>query len=107
MAAIQNFSVIQGDTFKRTVNFTVKNTGVPVDLTGSIISGKVKVGQILSDITCAIVDAPNGKFTFEISSTQTAAFSPSTGQMDVQVAFTDGTVSTIFSGNLVVVKQVS
>ena len=105
--ALQNFTVIQGDTFKRTINFTVKSTGVPVNLTGSVVSGKIKVAQTLNDLTCTIIDAVNGVFSFGLSPTQTAGFQPGTWAMDVQITFTDGTVSTIFSGNLVVVKQVA
>lgn len=103
-----NFSVIQGDTFTRTAFFTVKSTGAAIDLTNCVVSGKAKVGGMLLNLICNITSpATAGTFTFGLSATQTAALPPGTGLYDVQITFSDGSVQTIFSGNLVVVKQVS
>jgi hypothetical protein len=102
-----NFSVIQGDTFTRTVIFTVKSTGAAVDLTDCVVSGKAKVGGILLDLLCTITAPTAGTFTFGLTAAQTATLPPGTGVFDVQITFTDGSIQTIFSGNLVIVKQVS
>ena len=99
--ALANFSVIKGDTFRRTCTFRNKTSGVPVNLTGATIIGKAG-GQ---DLTCSLVNAAQGEFKFELSSTQTSNLVVGINKIEVQVTYSDGTVQTLFTGNLVAQEQ--
>ena len=83
MPATNNYTIYQGDRFKR--NFVLKSknltTGVvtPMDLTGQTISGQVKrnvnsTDAIPFDIT--ITDVPNGAFTVFLASPTTDNMTP-------------------------------
>jgi hypothetical protein len=98
MAGKANLSVVKGDTFIRNCTFRNKATQVPVDLTGCTISG---IAASLP-MTCAIVDAVNGKLSFRLSSSQTNAIGKGINKIEVQVTYPDSTVQTIIQGNLVV-----
>ena len=99
--ASANFSIIKGDTFRRTCTFRNKTSGTPVNLTGATIVGKAG-GQ---DLTCAILNAAQGQFKFELSSSQTANLAVGINTIEVQVTYSDGTVQTLFTGNLVAKEQ--
>lgn len=103
MAGKANFSVIKGDTFRRTCTFKNKTSGTPVNLTGATISGKA--GGL--DLTCVITNASQGQFKFELSSAQTLTLSAGTNQIEVQVSYADGTVTTLFNGQFVVQEQIA
>lgn len=107
MVAKVNFSLIQGDTLSKSSVFRVKSTGLPVDLTGSVISGKILAGGIYTPLVCTITDAALGKFKFGLSAVTTAFLPVGVAQLEVQITFTDGTVVTLFTGNLVISKQVA
>jgi hypothetical protein len=99
--AIANFSVVKGDTFTRNCTFRNKSTLVPVNLTGATITGKVGT----TSLTCALTVAASGTFSFGLSSAQTAALTKGINPIEVQVQYSDLTIQTLFSGNLVVVEQ--
>lgn len=99
--ASANFSIIKGDTFRRTCTFRNKTSGTPVNLTGATIVGKAG-GQ---DLTCSITNAAQGQFKFELSSTQTTNLAVGINTIEVQVTYSDGTVQTLFTGNLVAKEQ--
>ena len=107
MAGKANFSVIKGDTFSKSPTFRRKDTKAPVDLTGATISGKVKQGTNEVALTCALVNASAGQFSFGLSATQTAALPSGVNQIEVQVTYADTTVQTLITGNLVVLEQVA
>jgi hypothetical protein len=107
MAGKANFSVIKGDTFSRTPTFRRKNTKAPVDLTGSTISGKVKQGTFEIALTCSVPAPLEGKFTFTLSSAQTATLPTGVCTIEVQVTYPDTTIQTLITGNLVVQEQVA
>ena len=107
MVAKVNFSLVQGDTFNKNSVFRVKSTGLPVDLTGSIVSGKIKSGTTFTDLTCSLISPTAGTFKFGLTSEQTALLPQGVSAIEVQITFSDGTISTLFSGNLVVNKQVA
>ena len=103
MAAVTNWDVVAGDTFRLTPQIIVDATGLPVDITGSTFSGSV--GGL--PLTCAIVNAASGQFSLEFSPTQTLALKPSTSKTtnaySVKKTDADGTVTTLFMGNVVVI----
>ena len=99
--ASANFSLIKGDTFLRNCTFRNKTSQVPVDLTGSTISGKVG-GQ---NLTCVITSATQGQFSFGLSSSVTAILATGINKIEVQVTYADSTVQTLFTGNLIAQEQ--
>ena len=99
--ASANFSVIKGDTFRRTCTFRNKTSGTPVNLTGATIVGKAG-GQ---DLTCSITNASQGQFKFELSPSQTLNLVVGINTIEVQVTYADDTVQTLFTGNLVAKEQ--
>jgi hypothetical protein len=99
--ASANFSIIKGDTFRRTCTFRNKTSGTPVNLAGATIVGKAG-GQYL---TCTIVNASQGQFKFELSAAQTVNLAVGINTIEVQVTYADGTVQTLFTGNLVAKEQ--
>jgi hypothetical protein len=107
MVSKTNFSLVQGDTFTLTSNIKSKNTGVPVDLTGSTISGKVLASGVLTPLECSILNAATGDFKIGLSAVTTAFLPVGVAQIEVQIMYSDATVKTIFSGNLVISKQVA
>lgn len=106
MAARGNFSVIQGDTFNRSCTFRNKTTGVGVNLTAATISGAIRpaIGNAIP-LVCTITSAVNGQFRFGLTAATTAGLTPGVYGIEVQVTYSDGTVQTLITGNLVVVKQ--
>lgn len=103
MAGKANFSVIKGDTFLRNCTFRNKSTGVPVNLTGATISGKIGT----TNLTCSITSAVNGTFTFGLSAAQTPALTLGLNPIEVQVTYADTTVQTLFNGNINVLDQLA
>ena len=105
-SAIINFSVLQGDTFKKTVTFK-DPAGVPIDLTGATISGKVGNKKIVDDkeFTVTVIgDADEGRFSFELSAAETAAFPVGSYRYYVQIAYTNGVVQTLLNGNFIIAE---
>jgi hypothetical protein len=107
MVAKVNFSLVQGDTFTLTSNIKTKSTGVPLNLTGSTISGKVLAGGVFTPLECSILNAANGDFKIGLPAATTATLPAGVAQIEVQIIYADATVKTIFSGNLVISKQVA
>jgi hypothetical protein len=102
MAGKANFSVVRGDTFNRSCTFRNKTSGVPVNITGSIISGKVN-GTI--DLDVVIISGVNGQFTFGLHADVTALLPVGVNSIEVQIQFPSLEVKTLFYGNLVVKAQ--
>lgn len=99
--ASANFSIIKGDTFRRTCTFRNKTSGTQVNLTGATIVGKAG-GQ---DLNCSLINAAQGQFKFELTSAQTVNLAVGINTIEVQVTYADGTVQTLFTGNLVAKEQ--
>lgn len=104
----KNFDAKRGDTFRKVCTWTVKASGLPVDLSGSVVSGKIKpqLGEGL-DLTCELIDAAAGKFKFELSPLETETLTPGVYLYEVQFAYSNGDVETVLAGNIVVTEQVA
>lgn len=103
--ALTNFSVIQGDTFTKSVTFTDPDSEA-IDLTGAVVSGAVGNKQITEVPFTVVVDTPTtlGKFSFALSAAQTAALEPGSYRYFVQIAYSSGVVQTLLNGNFVVAE---
>jgi hypothetical protein len=98
MSAKANFSVVKGDTFRKTPTFRRKTTKAPVDLTGATITG-VAAGLTLA---CVLTNATAGQFSFELTHTQTLTLEVGVHSIEVVCTYADTTVQTLIQGNLVV-----
>lgn len=103
MAAKANFSVIKGDTFRKTPTFRRKSTKEPIDLTGATIVGHVTSKDGDMALTCSITNPTAGQFKFELDSTQTALLPAEVCYIEVVCTYPDSTVQTLIQGNLVVI----
>ena len=106
MAGKANFSVIRGDTFRKTPTFRRKDSKAPIDLTGATITGKVRFGTLETALTCTITNATAGQFKFELTPVQTSALTVGVNSIEVQCVYADTTVQTLITGNLVVTEQI-
>ena len=103
MAAKLNQEVRRGDTYSRAPTFRTKIDKVGVNLTGATISGGITSATgVVTPFVCALVDAPNGKFSFGLSAATTATLAVGTYMMELKVTYADTTVQTLFTGNFVV-----
>ena len=103
MSAKANFSVVKGDTFRKTPTFRRKTTKAPIDLTGATIVGHVTSSDGDMALTCSITNATAGQFKFELAPANTATLPAEVCYIEVVCTYADNTVQTLIQGNLVVV----
>jgi hypothetical protein len=103
--ALTNFSVLRGDTFKKSVTYKDPEN-VAINLTGAVVSGAVGNKQITDVPFTVVVASPAtlGKFTFELSAAQTAALEPGSYRYFVSIAYSNGVVQTLLNGSFVVAE---
>lgn len=104
MAGKVNFSVIKGDTFRKTPTFRRKTTKAPVDLTGASIVGHITSSIGDEALTCSIVNPTAGQFRFELPSANTALLPVEVCTIEVICQYADNTVQTLIQGNVVVTE---
>lgn len=104
MAGKANFSLVRGDTFRKTPTFRKKTTKVPVDLTGATIIGHVESSIGDTAMTCSVVDGPAGKFKIELAAPITALLPIEVCTYEVKCRYPDDTYQTLLQGNLVVTE---
>lgn len=107
MAGKANFSFIKGDTFTRNCTFKNKTSNTAVNLTGSVISGKIVTSEQTVDLVCSIVNAAAGQFRFSLSASTTASLKSGIAQIEVQITYADNSVQTLFNGNVNIVEQIA
>ena len=88
----RNLTVQQGASWRRTLTYK-DSSGNPIDITGYSIHGEIREkktrdSRLLAIMTMTIVDAPNGKFTAEMTSEQTAQIDRS-GYYDITLSSSD------------------
>lgn len=112
MAGISNF--YRGDTLKYNIILKDKD-GIPVDLTGSTFWLTMKSDPTMDDTSAEIqksvsthIDAVNGKTAIVIPSTETDVLEPaSTLYYDIQWVTSSGEVTTIISGKVKVLRDIT
>lgn len=67
--------------------------GTPIDITGATFTGSIAAfagGPDIQDLTIALLDAPNGRFTVSLTAAQTAALAipPNTSYLNVPTLWT-------------------
>ena len=111
MAALignHNIEVYQGADFSYVI--TIKdNEGVPINLTGCTLSGRIReeygVGTAY-DFSFDLMDMVNGKFKMYMSHTVTSTLTFRKAVYEVDITYSDGTIDTFLYGNVVVRTQV-
>lgn len=109
MAGKYNILIEQGATFQKTI--TLKDTlNQPINLNGAQILSYIKTRITDSDptveFTIIIEDAAAGKFSINLTATQTEALDFKTGVYDIEVNI-GGIVTRILEGSVVLSKGVT
>jgi hypothetical protein len=108
-----NFSLVQGDTFSTSPAWKINNSYVNV--TGYTAKMDVKIAPTSTStiielstangrITVGTID---GKFTLNLTATETSTLPPGNYIYDLDVTSPGGVVTTLLSGGFTVVTQVS
>jgi hypothetical protein len=106
-----NILIQQGADYIETIVIKVKETGIPVDLTGCTIRGQVREDYSSTTALCTFVventDLANGKFTLTLSAATTAALSFERGVYDVEIQYPSGRVDRALQGSAVFSPEVT
>jgi hypothetical protein len=115
-AGIYNMIIEQGATYTLDITQTEED-GTPVDITGAVVRLGIKDqttdtvfikyldSALVGGIT--ITDAPAGKFSILISAVDTAAMTFNRGVYDLEILYTNGYVSKLLKGRVLVSKEVT
>lgn len=107
MAATFNFKqIMTGDTFtERTV--VMKKDGVPIDLTGAVVSWQLKVSHG-ADVAFSFPTTLSNPSIGEIKIAEfTVALEPGVYLHDLQITHADGKVKTYLKGNIHIHPDIS
>jgi len=110
--AKKDITIRQGGTWSRVFQF---KTIADYPLTGCELRAQIRtkdlqtvIHEMDNDTIGGItVDIPNGKFTFLIAATDTAAFTPQMAKWDFEVEKADGTVDPFLYGDCAIVEEVT
>ena len=107
--ATQDLTITRGDTETVIVSMTNSN-GAVIPITGRTYTAQLRttpnIAIISASFTCTITDGPNGEVTCVLSSADSALLSPGYYYWDLQEN-ASGTISTILSGNVTVLADVT
>lgn len=110
--AIYDLECPQGTTFTRLL--TIKNDGVPMNLSGYTARMQVRLNYDSNDTIVSLtpgsgitLSASAGQITLGISASATAAFSPKSYVYDLEIESGGGDVSRLMQGTFVVSPEVT
>ena len=107
--ADQDLTITRGDTETLVVTITTDGS-TAVDITGRTYTSQIRSQQdsttIKASFTCTVTSAVNGQVTCVLSATSSAALSAGLYFWDLQEN-ASGVVSTILSGNVTVLADVT
>jgi hypothetical protein len=105
-----DLELYQGDTYALSITLTDKDSGVPVDLTGSTAAAQIRATaaapEVLADFV-ATVDGPSGTIHLDLPAADSAAVPPGPHVWDVETTDTTGRVRTWLAGAAVVTAEVT
>ena len=93
----------KAETFRRTLKFSDKNTGAPIDLTGCTAQSQMRTkpgGTLLADAVCTVAD---GMVTALWDKTTTSAFTEGKAGYDIWL-ICDGEQKPIFTEEVEIIK---
>ena len=114
--AVVNLTIYQGSTFMQEFQWKTGNPATPVDLTGFTarmqIRPKITDPTIIATLTTenagiTFTDAVNGKFTMEISATDTSAMEFKNAVYDLEMVMPGGRVKRLFGGGVTLSPEVT
>lgn len=107
--ADQDLTITRGDTETLVVTITTDGS-TPVDITGRTYSSQIRTQQdsttIKASFTCTVTNGAAGQVTCVLSATSSATLSAGLYFWDLQEN-ASGTISTILSGNVTVLADVT
>jgi hypothetical protein len=107
--ADQDLTITRGDTETLVVTITTDGS-TAVDITGRTYSSQIRSQQdsttIKASFTCTVTDGASGQVTCTLSATSSAALSAGLYFWDLQEN-ASGVISTILSGNVTVLADVT
>lgn len=106
--ADQDLTITRGDTETLVVNIT--SDGAVIDITGRTYRAQIRSTQdsttIKASFTCTVTNGPNGQVTCILSATSSATLPAGLYFWDLEEN-ASGVVSTILSGNVTVLADVT
>lgn len=102
-----DLTIVSGDSFSREI-ILEENDGTPIDLTAYAGYAQIRTragGALLADFT-VVIDAPNGKVTISLTTTQTAAL-PGKGVWDLELNGGASNTHTVVTGCVCVLPDVT
>jgi len=107
--ADQDLTITRGDT--ETIVVTITSDGsTPIDITGRTYLAQIRTSPdnttVKASFTCTVTSAVNGQVTCTLSATDSATLPVGIAYWDLQET-ASGVVSTILSGNVTVLADVS
>ena len=107
--ADQDLTITRGDT--ETIVVTITSDGsTPIDITGRTYLAQIRTSPdnttVKASFTCTVTSAANGQVTCTLSATDSATLPVGIAYWDLQET-ASGVVSTILSGNVTVLADVS
>ena len=110
MAGKLDIIIDQGATFSRV--YTYKVNDVAVDISANTIRGQVRKKHTSATAAATFTtgfftDGTDGKFTVELTDTETAGLSAGDHVYDIEMVFNDGTVKRLIEGVMSVTPEVT
>jgi hypothetical protein len=107
--ADQDLTITRGDT--ETIVVTITSDGsTPINITGRTYIAQIRTSPdnttVKASFTCTVTSGPNGQVTCTLSATDSATLPVGIAYWDLQET-ASGVVSTILSGNVTVLADVS
>lgn len=111
-----DLTIYKGSTFVKTIQWKTGDPAVAVNLTGCTARMQVRKNPsdsiILESLTTSngkivITEPTNGKLEIRISAETSTAYEFSCGVYDLEIVFSNGTVTRIIQGDFVAVAEVT
>lgn len=111
-----DLTIYKGSTFVKTLQWKTGDPAVAVDLTGCTARMQVRKSPCDSSLLeslntengkIVITEPINGKLEIRISANTSSAYTFMTGVYDLEIVFTNGTVTRIIEGNFIAMPEVT
>ncbi len=106
-----NLTYYQGDDETWPMRLTTQNDGLPIDLTGAVITCELRTGfadesPVAQTATCTVTNAADGQFEISLTSAQTKIMAGATYKYDVEIELA-GKTRTYLKGEIAGSKEVT
>ena len=105
------FIVNQGADESRLITLVSDSTDLPINITGYTFESEIKFNysdvNVVTTITCTIVDAIEGKFRISLSAAQTTSMLAGEYVYDIKMTTNSNVISRVLQGQLIVSPEVT